>query len=202
MSPSPDRLAALMELHQHPQWPHRACARTSELGEPLVDPDLFYAVTSQEQAAAVQVCEESCPVLAACRAYALGSDGWWEPDGVWGGLTVKERMAIRKERKATRRAELKRRSRQARQPRPVAVQTWRPTTKQLSLLRVLAQKDADLHTAAEALGSTYASVRWIHARMCRDLGFYPDELTVGQLVAAARSKVGDSGSSGQMVDAA
>ncbi|MFH8295101.1 WhiB family transcriptional regulator [Streptomyces sp. NPDC018059] len=198
MSHSPDQLTALIGLHRHPQWPHRACARTNELGEPLVNPELFYAGNAQEQTAATRVCKASCPVLAACRDYALGGDGWWEAEGVWGGLTAKQREAVR-------RAETKRRSRQARQPRPVAILNWQPTKKQRDLLRVLARKNADLRTAAEALGSTYASVRWMHARMCRNLGFHPDELTIGQFVAAATSKIPRSTikrSAGQVVDAA
>ncbi|PZT71438.1 WhiB family transcriptional regulator [Streptomyces sp. AC1-42T] len=182
MSHSPAQLTALISLHRQPQWPHRACARTDALGDRLVNPELFYATKTSDQTAATRVCKESCPVLEACRDYALGGDGWWEPEGVWGGLTASQREAIR-------RAETKRRSRQARQPRPVAVLNWAPTQKQRDLLRALARKDADLRSAAESLGSTYASVRWMHARMCRDLGFFPDELSIGQFVVEATRKI-------------
>lgn len=198
MTHSPAQLTALINLHREPQWPHRACARTDALGEPVVNPELFYAANAADQTEATRVCKASCPVLEACRDYALGGDGWWEAEGVWGGLTAKQREAVR-------RAETKRRSRQARQPRPVAVLDWTPTKKQRDLLRVLARKNADLRSAAEALGSKYASVRWMYARMCRDLGFFPDELTIGQFVVEATRKIPGSGTkraAGRMVDAA
>ncbi|MDJ0466119.1 WhiB family transcriptional regulator [Streptomyces sp. H27-C3] len=197
MSHNPEQLTALINLHRQAQWPHRACARTDDLGEPLVSPELFYSAGAQDQLAATRVCKASCPVVAACRDYALGGDGWWEPDGVWGGMTAKQREAVRR---AT-----KRHSRQASKPRPVAVLDWEPTKKQRDLLRVLARKNADLHSASEALGSTYASVRWMHARMCRDLGFFPDELTIGQFVAAATAKIPGPGRKrpgGRLADAA
>ncbi|MGO1584270.1 MAG: WhiB family transcriptional regulator, partial [Actinomycetaceae bacterium] len=40
---------------------------------------------------------EPCPLLAACRSYALEHH---EPVGVWGGLTVTERRQVRKGRAA------------------------------------------------------------------------------------------------------
>ncbi|WP_181800362.1 WhiB family transcriptional regulator [Streptomyces ipomoeae] len=185
------QLAALLTLHRHPQWPHRACVRTDAVGEPLltsqgvrITTELFYATDAKQQRAASKVCTTSCPLVDACRDYALGGDGWWESEGVWGGLTAKERESIR-------RAQTKRRSRQARQPRPVAVLNWQPTDKQRELVRALARKN-DLRAAAESLGSTYASVRWMHARMCRNLGFFPDELTIGQFVAAATNRMADT----------
>jgi hypothetical protein len=188
MPHEPAQLAALLTLHRHPQWPHRACGRTDPVGEPLATPqgfpistELFFAADAKRQRAASKVCTTSCPLVDACRDYALGGDGWWEAEGVWGGLTSKERGSIR-------RAHTKRRSRQARQPRPVAVLNWQPTPKQRDLLRALARKN-DLRAAAGTLGRTYASVRWMHARMCRELGFFPDELTIGQFVAAATSRI-------------
>lgn len=40
---------------------------------------------------AKQICL-GCPVLDACRDYALGAE---EPHGIWGGMTAQERAALR-----------------------------------------------------------------------------------------------------------
>jgi WhiB family redox-sensing transcriptional regulator len=67
-------------------WAGRGACRTS-------DPELFFPTgTSAEEAVeAKQVCA-TCPVLAECRSYAIRHA---EPDGIWGGLTPKERRNLR-----------------------------------------------------------------------------------------------------------
>lgn len=55
-------------------------------------PDLFYADGNvfTEVRAAKQICQ-SCPVQRQCAIYALK----WEDEGIWGGLTARERMVMR-----------------------------------------------------------------------------------------------------------
>ncbi|GAA2994034.1 WhiB family transcriptional regulator [Streptosporangium longisporum] len=64
----------------------RGACRTS-------DPELFFppAESARHEAWAKAVCER-CPVLQECRAYAVRAA---EPEGIWGGLTVRERRGLR-----------------------------------------------------------------------------------------------------------
>ncbi len=69
-------------------WRQRAaCAR--------VDPELFFPVGTTgpalaQTAAAKAVCGH-CPVIGACRGWALATR---EPSGIWGGLSEQERRAL------------------------------------------------------------------------------------------------------------
>ncbi|MFF2571158.1 WhiB family transcriptional regulator [Streptomyces sp. NPDC058084] len=177
---------ALAELEAHPHWPLRSCAVTNELGEPLVDPDLFYKPGASSEKAAKDVCF-TCPLVLACRDYALGGSGWWESDGVWGGLTADER-------RAERRAEKKRLARIAQQGdrRPTPVENWEPSPAQASLLQALAEHP-DLRAAAHALGTPFPNVRWVYSQMCEQLGFYQDELTTAELLKTAGARTSSSG---------
>ncbi|GAA4179102.1 WhiB family transcriptional regulator [Streptosporangium oxazolinicum] len=67
-------------------WAARGACATS-------DPELFFPLTpsAEHEARAKAVCER-CPVLEECRAYALRAA---EPEGIWGGLTVRERRGLR-----------------------------------------------------------------------------------------------------------
>ena len=63
-----------------------------------VDPEAWFATRltkagARAQASAVEACGW-CPVLASCRAYALGA-GNAERTGVWGGLTPEARGCAR-----------------------------------------------------------------------------------------------------------
>lgn len=53
--------------------------------------DLWFASDADGQAAAVAICE-ACPVRASCLADALGRR---EKEGIWGGLTARERRLLR-----------------------------------------------------------------------------------------------------------
>lgn len=64
------------------------CART--------DPALFHPEEGQSASAAKTVCAV-CPVRAECLEHALTRS---EPDGVWGGLTVRERRALKRQTRA------------------------------------------------------------------------------------------------------
>jgi hypothetical protein len=73
-------------------WSDEAlCAQT--------DPDMWFAervldyVTTDghKKAAAIAICQR-CPVLEQCRAYAIADP---HLEGIWGGTTERERIAIR-----------------------------------------------------------------------------------------------------------
>ncbi|MDX3165974.1 WhiB family transcriptional regulator [Streptomyces scabiei] len=193
---SQEQNAALSELESHPSWPLRLCAVTNELGEPAVDPDLFYTPGAANESAAKKVCLSGCPLLADCRMYALGGNGWWESDGVWGGMTADER-------RTERRARQKRRARLARQgdERPQPVENWEPSPAQVLLLQALA-KEPDLRAAAEAMDRPFPNVRWVYAQMCEQLGFHQDELTVPALLKEAAARISGDPPSGPVLEVA
>lgn len=60
------------------------------------DPELFFASVGHEEtvAAAKAVCAD-CPVRTDCLDYALTN---YEQHGVWGGTSLKQRAAMRRER--------------------------------------------------------------------------------------------------------
>ncbi|MCZ0983895.1 WhiB family transcriptional regulator [Streptomyces diastatochromogenes] len=183
---NPDQNTALAALEAHPNWPMRSCALTDELGQPLIDPDLFYRPGAAHEEAAKLVCS-GCPLALACRTYALGGDGWWEADGVWGGLTADERRA---ERRALR----KRRARLARQGdrRPEPVKNWEPSPAQAQLLQALSEQP-DLRAAADTMNMPFPNVRWVYAQMCEQLGFHQDDLSVAALVETAAGRISPKG---------
>jgi hypothetical protein len=59
------------------------------------EPDLFFSEFPLDIALAKDICAE-CPLIAACRAYALKH----ENNGVWGGLSADERFALRGNKEA------------------------------------------------------------------------------------------------------
>ncbi|WP_374203830.1 WhiB family transcriptional regulator [Pseudonocardia sp. ICBG601] len=68
-----------------------------------VDPELFFptatagAALAAEERRALSVCA-GCPVLAACRSWAVAE----QPHGIAGGLTEAQRAALRRPRRARR----------------------------------------------------------------------------------------------------
>jgi WhiB family redox-sensing transcriptional regulator len=84
--PNIDALAAALA------WQEQAlCAQT--------DPEAFFPEKGGSTRQAKQVCR-NCPVRAECLAYALAHD---ERFGVWGGLSERERRALRdRERRVPR----------------------------------------------------------------------------------------------------
>jgi WhiB family redox-sensing transcriptional regulator len=73
------------------RWAHLASCRT-------LDPELFFPETANDEDAAKAVCA-ACPVRQACLDHALAAS---EPYGIWGGLTLRERRLLRRERSAAR----------------------------------------------------------------------------------------------------
>lgn len=76
-------------------WAERAACR-----EPGTDPDLFFPVgetglAAHQVAAAKAICAR-CPVLDACRDWAVRTG---EPEGIWGGTTPDERRRLRRRRR-------------------------------------------------------------------------------------------------------
>jgi hypothetical protein len=65
-----------------------------------IDGELWYPESGGESYAlrqAKKYCEE-CPVRAECLAFALANN---EEHGIWGGLTVRERMKLKASRRTT-----------------------------------------------------------------------------------------------------
>ncbi|MEU2453838.1 WhiB family transcriptional regulator [Streptomyces sp. NPDC012765] len=180
-----DKYAALVDLEAHAAWPLRSCAVTDELGTLLVDPEVFFTPGAEHEEAAKTVCG-GCPVLGACRSYALGGTGWWESDGIWGGMTVEER-------RAERRSQRKRRTRDARQgeQRPTPVENWMPSPAQEALLQVLADCP-DLRAAADTMSTPFPNTRWVYSQLCEQLGLHQDELPVAEVVKQATARCADS----------
>lgn len=90
-------IAAVLHLHRSVDregvtWRRQARCRGA-------DPGLFHPEDEDEPAvaAAREVCS-GCPVRQACLEYALAAR---EPDGVWGGLTAKERRRELRRRRKT-----------------------------------------------------------------------------------------------------
>lgn len=180
-----DKPAALAALEEHPTWPLRSCAVTNELGTPYVDPEVFFTPGAENEEEAKTVCA-GCPVLAACRSYALGGPGWWESEGIWGGMTVEER-------RTERRTQRKRRTRDAQQgkQRPAPVENWTPSPAQEALLQVLGECP-DLRAAAVTLTTPFANTSWVYSQLCEQLGVHQDDVPVAEVVARAAARYADS----------
>jgi len=66
------------------------------VGQASADYDPFFPVKSERiTVGARRVCS-ACPVIGECLEYALAT----KPDGVWGGMSAKEREALARRRKA------------------------------------------------------------------------------------------------------
>jgi hypothetical protein len=59
------------------------------------EPDLFFSDFGLDIALAKDICAE-CPMIAACRDYAIKHENY----GVWGGLSAKERHELRGKKEA------------------------------------------------------------------------------------------------------
>jgi WhiB family transcriptional regulator, redox-sensing transcriptional regulator len=60
-----------------------------------VDPEIFHPNEDDDGLAAKAICAQ-CPVREACLEYALASR---EKEGVWGGLTARERRRVLRQRR-------------------------------------------------------------------------------------------------------
>ena len=93
---TPDPLAAVVEqiVNHSPAWMDRAACRGC-------DPTLFFPPKGEPNAydGARRVCA-GCPVRVDCREYALATEvGTYTTTGMGGGLSVKERLLLRRYRK-------------------------------------------------------------------------------------------------------
>ncbi len=61
-----------------------------------VDPLIFHPLSDEEEANDAKAICELCPVREACLEYAISAR---EKDGVWGGLTARERRRIIRQRR-------------------------------------------------------------------------------------------------------
>jgi WhiB family transcriptional regulator, redox-sensing transcriptional regulator len=71
-------------------WRQRAACRG-------LDPDIFYPVSDDDAWAAKVVCD-ACPVRQTCLEHSLTVR---EREGVWGGLTERERRRVLRQRRRT-----------------------------------------------------------------------------------------------------
>ncbi|HLI15783.1 MAG TPA: WhiB family transcriptional regulator [Acidimicrobiales bacterium] len=71
-------------------WRQRAACRG-------ISPDVFYPSCDEEAAEAKAICA-LCPVRQPCLEYAISER---ERDGVWGGLTERERRRLIRQRRKT-----------------------------------------------------------------------------------------------------
>jgi WhiB family redox-sensing transcriptional regulator len=62
-----------------------------------VDPEIFHPAEDDDGVAAKEICA-LCPVREPCLEYAVGSR---EKDGVWGGMTARERRRLVRQRRKT-----------------------------------------------------------------------------------------------------
>lgn len=62
-----------------------------------IDPDVFYPVSEDDAEEAKAICAQ-CAVRQFCLEYALSNR---ERDGVWGGLTDRERRRLVRQRRRT-----------------------------------------------------------------------------------------------------
>jgi WhiB family redox-sensing transcriptional regulator len=86
---SKNSLEALNDFVNLPNWTgEEACLIVEDL-------DFFYSEFALDIALAKDICAE-CPMIAACREYALKH----ENNGVWGGLSAKERKELRGNKEA------------------------------------------------------------------------------------------------------
>ena len=69
-------------------WRQRAACRG-------LDPEIFYPASDEEAEEAKAICV-SCPVHQLCLEHALAHR---ERDGVWGGLTERERRRVLRQRR-------------------------------------------------------------------------------------------------------
>jgi WhiB family transcriptional regulator, redox-sensing transcriptional regulator len=61
--------------------------------------DLFFSRNKRDQQKAYKICD-TCPVLEECQEFALTNPGC---HGIWGGLSEKQRVAIRRSRRLRQR---------------------------------------------------------------------------------------------------
>lgn len=88
---SPTDLARLLArlLDDRPSWRSLAACRG-------MDPELFFPGRGEDLAPIRAVCR-SCPVAGPCL-----EDGMYEKQGVWGGLSERERRGLRPSRRGRR----------------------------------------------------------------------------------------------------
>lgn len=86
-----DTIADIISDRDQPWRGHSACAG--------MDPEIFFPVRGDNAgvARARAICA-TCPVLDECKEWSLGFSEW-QMNGITGGMSVRERARIRRERK-------------------------------------------------------------------------------------------------------
>ena len=182
----PEHSRSLVRLARHPRWSDRACARTDIAGQPLNEPDLWTSDSTGDQVDAAWICDHACPLRQACLAHALGGDGWWEPEGIWGGTTPAQRRAIRNQAVKDRARARAAAARPLAPPDPV-LRLTETQERVIGTLRI----HRDYREAAAALDIPYSNLRWTLSAVCRKVGCHIEGMSVPALLvevdrAAAR----------------
>jgi WhiB family transcriptional regulator, redox-sensing transcriptional regulator len=63
------------------------------------DVDVFFPTKGESPSDAKRICD-TCPVVDPCLEYALSFTGYEDGGGVWGGMTRREREALRRSQAA------------------------------------------------------------------------------------------------------
>lgn len=185
--------SARQQLQEHRHWRYRGCAGDPDQpgraqGDLNVSIDAWLPVTEDggeapsvrhhRQQQAKTVCA-ACPVLEACRTYALTvtADGRLaEPEGVWGGMTALERhrdLIARRTADQDRAAVDERRLEECR------------TAQKQSLLKSLA-RETDEELVAYRAGMDVRTSNWHRSLLCGLLGLNKETASRQQLLERAR----------------
>lgn len=194
----PDTHTAHAALTDHRHYRYRGCAADLDRpdraqGDPDVPLDAWLPSTEDEweeaqvrqerEAAAVAVCA-SCPVLDACRTYALSvdSDGHLaEPEGVWGGLTSLERH---RHLIKVRSADAEYQQRKAEEKRRRAIRD--ASTPQKQAVLVALARATDERDVAYLADMDVRTANWHRSQLCGLLGLDAETATRWQLLRRAQ----------------
>lgn len=86
---------AIFGLADGPAWMDRR-AETAPCAQ--TDPELWFPEKGANVSVPRRLCREACPLLAACRSWALAHPQD-TAHGIWGGLTARERQRIRRDQR-------------------------------------------------------------------------------------------------------
>jgi hypothetical protein len=77
-------------LEEPPKWQDKAACKS-----PDIDPAIFFPERGEDQKEVKAICS-GCPVKEDCLDYALRNH---ERNGIWGGTSEKQRVALRRKRR-------------------------------------------------------------------------------------------------------
>lgn len=193
-------LTAILALEAHPAWNIRACApdpRSPALARGTTVPITAWTPAHREPQTVRATREQqakdlclTCPLLQACRAYALGDDGGpGEAWHIWGGMTAAERRN-HVVRRALRTTSAETPANSATGTRATDDDGELPPLPLSPLDRTVLHALAAHHTphaVATAAGLDLTRTNWHRSRLVTRLGLDPATTTRTQLLHAART---------------